>query len=78
MLYGVVMVSNIWRKTLPSSGWQTHIWSNLCIMKLGQNVNLMRPEIFSGPENTGHKKNIITPVIKQTVQCGNFKQRQGN
>ena len=78
MLHGVVTVNNIWRKTLPSSGGQIHTWSNLCIMKLVQNVNLMRPEIFSGPENTGHKKNIITPVIRQTVQCGNFKQRQSN
>jgi len=49
-----------------------------CIMKLVQNVNLMRPEIFSGPENTGQKKTIITPVIIQTVQRGNFKLREFN
>jgi hypothetical protein len=65
-LYGVVMVNNIWRETMPLSGGQIYIWSNLCIMKLVQNVNLMRPEIFSGSENTGHKINIITPVIRQT------------
>jgi hypothetical protein len=47
-------------------------------MKLVQNVNLMRPEIFSGPENTGQKKTIITPVIIQTVQRGNFKLREFN
>jgi hypothetical protein len=33
---------------------------------------------FCGPENTGYKKNVIPPVIRQTVQCGNVKQRQGN
>jgi hypothetical protein len=78
-LYGVVMVKNIWRKTLPLSGGKIYIYiyiyiytyiyvyiyiyiyirSNLRIMKLVQNVNLMRPEIFSGPDNTGHKENII-------------------
>jgi hypothetical protein len=33
---------------------------------------------FRDPENTGYKKNVIPPVIRQTVQCGHFKQRQGN
>ena len=33
---------------------------------------------FCGPENTGYMKHVTPPVIRQTVQCGNFKQREGN
>jgi hypothetical protein len=37
-------------------------------MELVLNVNLTRPEIFSGPQNMGYKENIKLPVIKDNRQ----------
>ena len=33
---------------------------------------------FCDSENRGYKKNVTPPGIRQTVQCGHFKQRQDN